>query len=152
MSLGNLTTLATWVAGLTMTGVTKKYDLSNIPDAMQPMDVPALLPDVPYMSNMQFTRLSYRVATVGRSKELQYDIGYVLFYAPVAQGVTLFEQYAGMADLWGVVLNAFISNETPNGAYDIYPTGTPLFGVLADAAGTPYFAVRFTLHVQEFSS
>lgn len=149
-TVGNLTALATWVAGLTFTGVTAK-DLSGVPDAVNPQDCPLLVPASKYATDVAFTRLTWRDAAGGRSVELTYRVHYWLYYAPVLEGISYTANLAGALDAWRTVLNAVISNETPTGAaYDIRPAGDVNFGVVADPAGTRFWGCEVVFDVQEF--
>jgi hypothetical protein len=96
------------------------------------------------------TRLSGRVGTA-RSYQLQYTLSYRLYYSPVAEGVSLFSGYHDMIDKWSTVLTTILANDTPTGAYDIRPTGTPIFGPIQDQTGNVFHGCQFDLLVTEFN-
>ena len=148
-TVGNLTTLATWLAGLSFTGV-KAVDLSHIPDAINPQDCPLLVPAGRYATNVAFTRLTLRDSVGGRQVMLTYTVHYRLYAGAVQEGVSYTERLAGALDAWGAVINTVIANETPSGAYDIRPAGDVNFGILNDPAGTPYWGCEVAFDVQEF--
>ena len=152
MSIGNISTVATWIAGLTITGVTIK-DLSGIPEVIYPQDCPLLVPDVnaPYLQDVQYERLSFRTAAAGRANRLDYSLNYVYYHAPVLEGVDLFEHYEALADAWSAIMTVIVADETPSGAYDIRPAGTPYFGLVRATDETPFHGCRFQLNVIEFS-
>lgn len=146
----NVTTVATWIAGLSVDGLAIR-DLSNIPEEVFPHQCPLLTPEpAQFVSNVVHTRISFRVG-VARSYSLTYTLCYKLFYAPVAEGISLFSNYRGMVDKWSAVLTEIIENETPSGAYDIRPTGNPVFGPIADQTGNVYHGCQFDLLVTEFN-
>lgn len=153
-TIGNLGTVATWIAGLTITGMHKTCDLTNLLEAVQPQHCPLLMPDVnaPFMTDLRVERKSGRVAD-GRLFQVTYRLHYILFHAPVAaSGTSLFTAYSAMATQWSQIVTAIATNETPNGAYDIMPVGSPSFGVVNDLADPPvgFHGARFVLSVTEF--
>lgn len=142
--------VADWIAGLTITGVTVK-STNAIPESVQPMQAPLLAPDpVGFVGEMAVTRLSGRVGTA-RAYQVEYVLTYILYYAPVAAGVSLFTGYRGMLDKLSAIDVAIMANETPSGAYDIRPYGTPAVGPVQDETGTVYHGARIAFLVQEFN-
>lgn len=143
-------TVTAWIAGLTFTGIGVR-DITAIPEVVHPQQCPLLAPDpAGFVSGVSHARLSLRVNTA-RSYSLTYTLHYVLFFGTAGEGVSLYSRYAGMAAAWGVVVTTILASETPNGAYDIRPTGTPTFGPVRDDTGTVFHGCKFDLLVTEFN-
>jgi hypothetical protein len=142
--------VADWIAGLSIAGVTVR-STNAIPEAVQPMRAPMLAPDpVNFVSDVTVERLSGRVLTA-RAYSVEYVLSYILYYAPVAEGVSLFTGYRGMLTAVAAIQAAIMANETPTGAYDIRPYGTPTVGPVQDETGVTYHGARLSFWVQEFN-
>ena len=150
-SIANINAVATWLTTLSVPGLTIR-DAHNIPEAVQPQDVPLLAPatDEPFMTGITLKRISFKDSTNGRRFQCDYQLHYTLFGFAANEGVTLFEKYADMLDLYSAAITVFAANDTPTNAWDIRPTGTPHFGLITDIAGTPYHGARLILSVTEF--
>lgn len=142
--------VADWIAGLTVTGLTIR-STDALPEAVQPMQAPLLAPDpVGFVSEISVARLSGRVLTA-RAYSVEYVLSYILYYAPVAAGVSLFTGYRGMLTTLSAIHAAIMANETPTGAYDIRPYGTPSVGPVQDESGNVYHGARLAFLVNEFN-
>jgi hypothetical protein len=142
--------LADWVAGLSITGVTVR-STSNIPEAVLPQQCPLLAPDpVGFVSDMSVERLTGRIGTA-RAYSVSYVATWILYAAPVAEGISLFTGYRALLTSLAAVHAAIMANETPTGAYDIRPYGTPSVGPMRDETGAGFHGARIQFLVNEFN-
>jgi hypothetical protein len=148
---GNLSKVAEWFASLVIFTGERNVDirdLSGIPELVEPQDCPLLSPNpTGFCSAVEFVRLTMRP----RKHQLTYTLSYILYYAPVTDGVSLFDAYEGLADAWSDTITVILDNETPSGAYDIRPAGVPQFGPVSDPSGALFHGCRFDLRVTEFN-
>lgn len=144
----NVNTVATSIAGLTVTGVTIK-DLNAIPDTGS-MLTPIMFPQPNgYMSNTSMTFESF--GSNGTAKmNLEYDLNYVFLYAEVGSGVNAFAPYSGLITKLAAILVTIFSNDAISGLVDMKLGSVGNVGVIADPAGTNFWGVLFTLHVLEY--
>lgn len=151
---GNLRQVAEWLSYLTPMSQEKSItirDLAGIPEVVEPQACPLVSPDPDgFCSDVTFERLTFRAGVAGRKYKLDYLLHYLLFAAPATDGLTLFDTYADLANAWSAVITEIIENETPDGAYDVRPDGTPAFGPVLDPSGQLFHGARFTLRVTEF--
>jgi len=83
-------------------------------------------------------------------KTVSYVLNYVFYYAPVAQGMGLFEKYDEMVTAAAVILNHLATNTNLSGSTDILPTGIPAFGAMTDAGGTLFHGCQIALKVSAY--
>lgn len=142
--------LADWVAGLTIAGVTVR-STTSIPEAVHPQQCPLLAPDpVGFIADLSVERLSGRVSTA-RAYSVSYVAAWNLYAAPVAEGVSLFSGYRALLTSIAAIHAAVMASETPTGAYDIRPYGTPFVGPMRDETGVVYHGARLLFLVTEFN-
>jgi hypothetical protein len=154
INIANISAVAGWIAQRTVTGLTIQ-NLDNLPEAVNPQDCPMLVPDLdaPFVTDFSVTRLSFRDSTYGRNLQIRYTLHYTLFYALVSEGVSLFEQYHGMVDMWSAVVTELVkgTNETPTSAYDFTVNSLDRVGAVADPIGAQFHGAKFTVSVIEMA-
>ena len=154
-----LTTVTASIAALTIT-VTNARGSSvtlNIDDTsglqkrvkVNQQDCPLLMPRPDnFVSNLGFTRDTYGADAA--LKTMAYTLTYNFYYAPIAQGVGLFEKYDEMVTAAAAILLHLATNTNLSGATDILPESVPAFGAMADAAGTLFHGCEIALRVTQF--
>lgn len=144
-----LDTIATSIAGLTITGVTIK-DIDNIPDSAQGL-TPLLIPQPnDYVTNLKPTRISFGGA--GSAKmDLTYTLNYVYLHAEAGSGINTFAIYAGLIDNLLLIIESMMTNDNLNGAVDMELNSISDIGVIDDPAGNPFWGVFISLNVTEFT-
>lgn len=83
-------------------------------------------------------------------KTARYLLHYVLFYAPIAQGSTIFEKYDNMVTAAAVILNHFATNTNLTGTTEFFPVTVENFGLVQDATGTIFHGFPLTFSVMQF--
>lgn len=145
----SVNTVASSIAGLTVTGVTIK-DLSAIPDNAA-MLCPIIIPQPNgYMSG---TKVSFETfgSNTGAKLNLEYDLNYVYLHCQVGSGVNSFAPYSGLITNLAAILVTIMSNDKINGLVDMTLGGVGEVGVISDPAGNQFWGVLFNLHVLEFA-
>lgn len=137
--------IATWLAGLTVTGLSIK-DLDAIKENVLISDCPVLLPHpVNYVTGLQVTHNSF-----GRGQDtLTYMLNYRLYFRPVTGVIKFFGPYDEMIDAVCALLDKIQMTATPSSVADILP-GINAIGGVEDAAGNVYHGCDFTLSVTEY--
>ena len=151
-TIANLNPVATWISNLSIAGMGIR-DLHNIPEVIQPQDCPIMCPDMSppaFMDSFTLKRLTMKDSVNGRRFEVHYNLHYMMFYANAQEDISWLQKFGDLADMFSQAVTVMAVNETPDGAWDIRPTGAPHFGFVSDSAGTAFYGVRFTLAVTEF--
>ena len=145
----NVNTVATSIAGLTVSGVTIK-DLNAIPDTAS-MLTPIVFPQPNgYMTNVAMTFESF--GSNGAAKmNFEYDLNYVFLYAEVGSGINAFAPYSGLMTKLALILVTIFSNDAISGLVDMKLGSVGNVGVIADPTDKNFWGVLFTLHVLEYS-
>lgn len=152
-----LTTLTASIAALTITVTNARgssvtltiKDISGIQMKVNQQDCPLLMPRPDnFVTDFSVTR-----DTLGADaalKTARYMLNYIFYFAPVTQGVGLFEKYDEMVTAAAVILNHLATNTNLSGSTDILPASVPSFGAQADAAGTLFHGCEIALAVSQF--
>ena len=145
MSSVKVAAVATWLAGLSVTGLTIK-DLDAIKENMQVGDWPCLVPHpVNYLTGLGVVRDSF-----GRGQDvLTYTLNYRLYFRPVTGVVKFFGQYDELIDMVVLVINKIQDTKILSSIEDITP-GISAVGGVEDAAGNVYHGCDFTFAIREF--
>ena len=152
-----ITTVTASIAALTVsvtnalgTSVTLNIkDVSAIPEAVNQQDCPVLAPRPDsFVTDFSVTRDSFGADSA--LKSAAYTLHYEFFYAPMLQGVGLFEKYDEMVTAAAVILNHLATNTALSGSTDILPASVPAFGAMADATGTLFHGCEIALRVMQY--
>jgi len=145
----SVNTVASSIAGLTVSGVTIK-DITAIPDSAK-MLCPIIIPQPNgYMSGAKATFET--VGSNGLAKiNLEYDLNYVYLHCELGSGVNAFAPFSGLMTNLAAILVTIMSNDKINGLVDMTLGGIGDVGIINDPAGNSYWGVLFSLHVLEFS-
>jgi hypothetical protein len=142
------TTIASSIAGLTVTGVTMK-NLTSIPENVAPRDCPIIYPKPDgFMSDLEVVIDSFG-SSVGK-KTVRYALTYMYLHSSIGQGRGLFDVYQDMVAKACVFLDAVIANDALTGSIDIQPESMLNFGPVADPAGNYFHGCEIVLKVMEF--
>lgn len=150
--------VVTAIAGLSITVTNargssvalKIKDDSAIPQAVSGFECPILAPKP---DNFITNGIITRDTTGGDSayKTIVYQLNYILYFAPVEEGTTLFSSYSALVDAWAVIV-ASLANNTNNisGETDILPLPVQYFGQVADLAGTKFHGCEISFAVKQY--
>ncbi len=143
----NVNTVASSLAGLTISGVTVK-DIDEIPDTAR-MLAPILIPATDYMSG---TRMSFETfGSNGTAKvNMEYDLNYMFLYSEVG-GINAFAPFSPLMTKLALVLETIMSNDKINGLVDMKLNSVSNVGIITDPAGVQFWGVQISLHVLEYS-
>lgn len=141
-------TVATNIAGLTVTGVTMKA-LNAIPEGVDARDCPIIYPKPDgFMSDLQVDIDTF--GSTSAKKTAWYTLNYMYLYAPLASGRGLFDLYEDMVTKAMAFFDAIIANDAITGCVDIQPVSISNWGPVADPAGVSFHGCQIALRVQEF--
>lgn len=149
MTTFNIVTLASSIAGLSISGVTVQ-GLSATTDAVDPRLCPVLRPypqagfEIASLTDMSFG------STAGK-KDLRYTMTWALYHSPVGDERGL-EKI--LPDLWAVVstiMDVLRDNDALAGAVDVRPTLVRQGGTIMDPANNVFHGALITLSVLEFT-
>lgn len=154
-----LTTLTASIAALTITvtnargeSVTLNIDdLSSLQKRVKvnQQDCPLLSPRPDsFVTDFSVTRDTYGADAA--LKSARYTLNYTFYFAPVGQGVGVFEKYDEMVTAAAVILNHLATNTALSGATDILPSGVPSFGLQSDAMRTLFHGCEIALQVMQY--
>ncbi|MCR4308375.1 MAG: hypothetical protein NUV80_07540 [Candidatus Berkelbacteria bacterium] len=144
----SVNTVATSIAGLTITGVTIK-DITAIPDSAN-MLCPILIPQPNgYMSNTSMTFETF--GSNGTAKmNMEYDLNYVYLHCEAGSGVNAFAPFSSLMTNLAAILVVILSNDKVNGLVDMKLGSVGEIGIINDPAGNSYWGVLFSLHCLEY--
>ena len=154
-----LTTLATSIAALSITvtnarGSSVTLTIDDI-SALQKrvkvnqQDCPLLMPRPDsFVTNFSVTRDTFGADAA--LKTATYTLNYIFYFAPIGQGVGVFEKYDEMITAAAIILNHLATNTNLTGSTDILPESVPAFGAMSDATGTLFHGCEIALKVQQF--
>jgi len=147
-----LDTVATFVAGLSISGVTV-LDYSDLTASMAGRDGPTLYPNVAADVVVQnLTRDTVGGGTVAL-QTLEYGIPYRLLYAELGTERDLSDVIPGEITVMKAIFTALVQNDTPvlgGSSVDLKIDNVRLGGTVADLAARPFHGVDFVLRVMEF--
>lgn len=145
----NLETIATAIAGISVTGVNMR-GIDKIPENALSI-LPVFYPSpTGFVTDMAFERVSFG-ADNSAKMNLTYTLNYTYLHAPVGSGGGLLAVYAGMITNIVLILEAIFANSTPNGAINMELAGISDIGVQTDPAGeTNYHGVSIAFRVEEY--
>ena len=145
----SVNTVATSIAGLTVSGVTIK-DITAIPDSAQ-MLCPIIIPQPNgYMSGTKVTFETFGSNT-GAKLNMEYDLNYVYLHCEAGSGVNAFAPFSSLMTNLAAILVTIMSNDKINGLVDMQLGGIGDVGIINDPAGNSFWGVLFSLHCLEFS-
>jgi len=143
-------TIASGVAGITVTGVTFK-DITAIPEQVQPRDCPIMFPQPngwlsggngePNDGPATFGTPTTRYWLFNRKYE------YVYLHAPVGSGRGLVDHYSGMAAKLDLIITALLALDMTQ--VDLMTVDIGAFGTLQDPAGSNFFGFTLGLTFRE---
>jgi hypothetical protein len=142
-------TIATSIAGLTVSGVTLK-DITSIPDSAK-MLCPIIIPQPNgYMSGTKVTFKTF--GSMGTAKlDMEYDLNYVYLHCEVGSGINAFAPYGSLITNLSAILVTIMCNDTIDGLVDMTLGNLGDVGIINDPVGNSYWGVLFSLHVLEFA-
>lgn len=141
-------TVATNIAGLTVSGVTLKA-LNAIPENVAPRDCPIIYPRPDgFMSSLEVEVNSF--GSGAAKKTVRYTLNYVYLHSSIGTERGLFKVYEDMVTKALAFVDAVISNDAITGCVDIQPTGITSFGPVADPAGGMFHGAQLSFIVTEF--
>jgi len=145
----NVNSVASAIAGLTISGVTIK-DITSIPDSASLL-CPVLIPQPnDYMSNTSMTFETF--GSMGAAKmNMEYDLNYVYLHCEAGSGVNAFAPYSSLMTKLAAILVVIFSNDVLSGLVDMKLNSVGNVGVITDPAGNEYWGVLFSLHVLEYA-
>jgi len=145
----SVNTVASSIAGLTVSGVTIK-DITAIPDSAK-MLCPIIIPQPNgYMSSTKVIFETFGSNT-GAKLNMEYDLNYVYLHCEAGSGVNAFAPFSSLMTNLAAILVTIMSNDKINGLVDMTLGGIGDVGIINDPAGNSYWGVLFSLHVLEFS-
>lgn len=142
-------TIATSIAGLTISGVTIK-DLTAIPDNASVL-CPILIPQPNgYMTNvsMSFEGLGSNGTA---AMNLEYDLNYVYLHCETGSGINAFAPFSSLMTKLAAILVVIMSNDKINGLVDMKLQSVGNIGVIQDPAGNEFWGVLLSFHCLEFA-
>lgn len=145
----SVNTVASSIAGLTITGVTIK-DLTAIPDSAK-MLCPILIPQPnDYMTNVKVSFETFGSNT-GAKLNMEYDLNYVYLHCEAGSGVNAFAPFSDLMTKLAAILVVIMSNDKVNGLVDLQLQNVGNVGVINDPAGNSYWGVLLSFHVLEYA-
>lgn len=148
MTLAISTVIAS-IADLTITGMYKICDLSDIPASCLRL-TPILIP-VPGAEVTDFT-LNRQTFGGGSSvlADCEYDLNYYLLYCEAGSGRSGLDYEQSRVELVQAIWDAIIGIDTLSGAVDIYPKGNVNFTTVQDPSNNEFLGCQLVFHVLEF--
>ncbi len=156
----NILTLTDYISTRTIVGLTKIFDLDDLPDELQARDCPCLFPDVNagVWTGGEVVRQTFGpggLTSTEAKRDLVYTVRYAMAYQPVGAGRFAVKSHLpGMATVTGNILAKFISNEfdVVSGSVEVHPTAwTSPRSSVTDPSGNEFYGVYFTFTVKEFT-
>lgn len=126
-------------------------DVDGVYAVVNQQDCPLLQPHpAGFVTDLRFSRDSYGADVA--YKTMRYMLHYDFFYAPVGQGVTMFNQYDEMVAAAAAILLHFATHTNLTGSTDFVPQAIPSFRGLADYASppTPYHGCEIAFEVMQY--
>lgn len=150
MSL-NSAAIAAGIAALTVSGVTIK-DISNIPEAVTPRDLPMLYPSPNNWKNGGTSEPSTGALTfgppTGRTWLFNRIYKYVYLHAPAGAGRSIAENYTALSAKEDAIVEALTALDLAN--VDVKQIEVADYGVLEDSAGSKFYGFTVTLTLREY--
>ena len=146
----NARTIASAIAGMTVTGVTIK-DVTGIPEQVQPRDCPILFPDpIAWMAGGN-GEPSDGPATFGTPTNRMWVFDrvyrYVYLHASAGAGRGLPDQYPTLSDANDAIATALTALDITG--VDIKTIAPDHVGILADPAGNNFYGFQLALTFRE---
>lgn len=140
-------TVATNIAGLTVTGVTLKA-LNAIPEGVDPRDCPVIYPKPDgFMSALEVEVNSF--GSSAAKKTVTYTLAYMYLHSAIGEGRGLFDVYEDMVSKVTAFIDAVLANDAITGCVDITQSGITAFGPVADPAGGIFHGAQLSFVVTE---
>jgi len=143
----NPLTVATSIAGLSISGVTIK-NIDQIPESARLL-TPLIVP-VPngFITSVKPEMMSY--GSNGSPKiDCTYSLNYAFLYAEIGSGINAFAPYEGLLTKLELILETILGNDTVNGLVDMQLENIGDIGTIEDPAGGKYWGCNFTLRCLE---
>jgi hypothetical protein len=142
-----IATVTAAIAALNISGVNVR-DAGKIPESVNPQDCPLLAPRPDnFVTNLSVEEESFGGPAAAR-KSCRYTLNYNFYFAPVAEGHSLFEGYAAMVTKAAAVLLA-LATTILSAAHEHQVSGIPQFGPVVDAAGTLFHGCVISVNVRD---
>lgn len=138
------------IAGLTISGVTI-LDVDEIRDSITLRAGETILMPEPldFISNMSLTRETLGDAST-RYMDLEYDLTYTYFYAPLASTRGLRDIYSGMGAKFQAIIHGITNHDFHSiGAWKCEPQNILAYGKVADPLENEFYGFRFSVHCME---
>ena len=152
-----LTTVTNSIAALSITitkpdgtsGTLTIRDIDELTEAINQEQCPILSPQpANFVTDVVITRDTFGADAA--LKTVKYTLHYIFYYAPVAQGATMFEKYDNMITAAAIILNHLAINTNLTGATDILPQAIPVFGPVADGTGALFHGCVISMRVMQY--
>lgn len=144
------TTIATAIAGLSVTGLTIK-DLDGFKDEILHRDCPILIPAPQYFTDPDVDYESFGAGDTALIT-VYYTLNYRMFYAKAGTGRKVADHYQGMVGMTIDIMGAIIANDAIGGAIHLAIAGVGAFGVVTDPSDNPFFGVDIGIRVTEYQN
>jgi len=145
-----VTSVATDIAGLSVTGLTIK-DLDGFKDEILQRDCPILIPAPQYFTDPKVVRQTFGSGSVAKT-DVYYTLNYRMFYSELGTARGLSDIYQGLVGLTADLMDAIIANDYTDDAVDISIASVGAFGVVVDPADNPFHGVDIGIRVWEFEN
>ncbi len=142
-------TVATSIAGLTITGVTIK-DVTSIPSDTD-LTGPIIFPQPNgFISNVEPDSVS--LGSMGaEAKNMLYTLNYVFLFTPIGGGVGAFAPYGPLVTLLTAIINVILNNDVVSGLVDMELSAIDGIGVVQDPNEVEYWGALFSLRCLEYA-
>lgn len=110
---------------------------------------PAWIPKAAdFISTLNASRKSF--GAQGTEKmDIEYDMTWQYFHAPVGQVLTL-QEFTSLLDNLAYIIEQMSDNDQPTNSVDMKFAGIKTIGIVADAANNQYFGAEVILRITEF--
>lgn len=125
-------------------------DITAVPVAVEMADCPLLAP-IPRDFVTGFTAGRDSYGADAALKTAKYVLHYRFYYAPVAQGVTMFQNFGGLVTACAVVYMYFANHTNIAGTTEFQVLDTPAFGGVVDGNGTAFHGCDLAFAVEQFT-
>ena len=112
-------------------------------------DLPLVMPAPTWFTMGDLERQSQGTGTVAK-QDLSYILSYRLFYKEAGNELNIGAVMPGLAAAVMEFLDGVIDNDSPTGAIDMRPIGSPVFGIVEDPVGKAFWGADIDLEILEF--